>query len=203
MDRSKPWSFSSTVTSAFHPRSCSETVESSATSELIISHKSATSSCFPSMLFPLPCLCLLSIDLFACLVAASTPQHILTSGPILRNATVSDAAAIVNVLNAAFDPSPPFQYRYQFKDKYPVEHWRCTYESILQAISVPFFTLQVIVLPGNRGLGNGSLVSVAGWVDRRGPSKQDWNPGHSMSLRSLRLDQYRQELLCQTLALGT
>jgi hypothetical protein len=136
------------------------------------------------MLVLSPCLCLFLIYHVACLVAALTRQQFLPSGLTLRNATFDDAAAIANVLSAAFDPSPPFQYRYQFRDKYPVEHWRCTYEGVLQALAVPFFTLQVIVLPEHRGPGDGSLVSVAGWLDPRKLSKQDWNSGHGMFSRS-------------------
>ncbi|KAK5454987.1 hypothetical protein LTS15_005707 [Exophiala xenobiotica] len=141
------------------------------------------------MLVLSPCLCLLLIHHVACLVAASTRQQFLPSSLILRNATSDDAAAIANVLSAAFDPSPPFQYRYQFRDKYPVEHWRCTYESVLQALAVPFLTLQVIVLPENRGLGDGSLVSVAGWLDPRGLSRQDWNSGHALASKCSHKDE--------------
>lgn len=138
----------------------------------------------------MPWLCIIGLAYH--LVAASPAQVFLQDGPILRNATLDDAAAITHVIRDAFDPSPPFRYRYQFRDQYPAEHWRCMYEGIREGMALPFITVQVITLPANAassdgrrsvsedavGRGRGGdrqIVSVGVWADPRKVHDHSWN----------------------------
>ncbi|KAI1612673.1 hypothetical protein EDD36DRAFT_243620 [Exophiala viscosa] len=133
-------------------------------------------------------LCILLIYDITSVASASIPQQFLAhgttqqdaqqsldlvGGPVLRNATFADAWAIVDIVDAAFSPSAPTRYRYQFKDKYPQEHRQCMYEAYTEVFDPECIYVQVIQLPDHE-----DPVSVAVWVDAKKypfSDTQGWN----------------------------
>ncbi|KAH7381144.1 hypothetical protein DE146DRAFT_277847 [Phaeosphaeria sp. MPI-PUGE-AT-0046c] len=89
-------------------------------------------------------------------------QHPLISPPlpILRNATISDADDIASVVIAAFSPTPAWQYIYQFHATRPKEHHRCVRYGVMQALTSPEYTVQVIEAPPGSEL---SVAAAALW----------------------------------------
>ncbi|KAK4946316.1 hypothetical protein LTR10_014514 [Elasticomyces elasticus] len=145
-----------------------------------------------------PYLCILLIHRFVCIVASSIPPQQfldLSGGPILRNATIADVSAIVDIVDAAFSPSAPTKYRYQFKDKYPQEHRRCMYEAYLEVFDPEYVYVQVIELPASSGRGDSKPVSVAAWVDGKKVPTSDmqgwnqWNSGSALSSKCTHKDE--------------
>ena len=79
--------------------------------------------------------------------SSGSEQLPLSSNLTLRNATVSDADAITNIILAAFHDTPHWKYGYQYMDKYPREHHDCMYNQIHQALRLTDVYAQVALLP--------------------------------------------------------
>ena len=138
------------------------------------------------------CICVLLIHITyvtAASISEQFPAHGTTQrdgqqllsdagGPILRNATLADAWAIVDIVDAAFAPFASNKYRYQFRDKFPEEHRRCMYESYVEVGWLDYVYVQVIELPASSG--ETKPVSVAVWVDAWFASMTNFNL-HGMS----------------------
>lgn len=111
-----------------------------------------------------------SYGLFALLLsyslAAHTPQQEpFTTALYIRNATVSDAHAITNIIQAAFNHSAHWEYAYQFKDKYPQEHHDCFFHTIQFALGLKGVLAEVALLPNITAPHEPTPIAVALWVE--------------------------------------
>jgi GNAT superfamily N-acetyltransferase len=91
-------------------------------------------------------------------------QFPISTTPTIRNATISDAEAITNIVSSAFHDSPHWKYVYQFMDDYPKEHFNCMYHEALQVIPHPDVLTQVVLLPNNTSPHELVPVASAIWV---------------------------------------
>jgi ribosomal protein S18 acetylase RimI-like enzyme len=82
----------------------------------------------------------------------------------IRNATISDAKAITNIVSSAFHDSPHWKYVYQFMENFPEEHFNCMYREALQVIPHPDIITQVVILPNNTYPYEMIPVASAIWV---------------------------------------
>jgi hypothetical protein len=89
-------------------------------------------------------------------------QQPLTSQPRLRNATIEDADDIATVVIAAFSPTPPWKYIYQFSSEKPKEHHRCVRYGVMQGLTSPDYHAEVIEAPC-KVKGGLSVVAAALW----------------------------------------
>lgn len=93
--------------------------------------------------------------------------------PRLRNATLNDADAIVDIFTAAFDPMPDWQYLFPFRHDYPRDHKRCYRSTVMLYLTHPAAHTEVI--ESSSGSGR-RLVAAAVWV-------QNSSEAHSDALR--------------------
>lgn len=92
-------------------------------------------------------------------------QQTLQSHPVIRNATLEDVTAIVDILLDAFGPAPETRYIYQFRDQNPSYHRQCM-KQIAQRIlkQQPEDTIvHLIDAPVAKGSHETKAVSLAVW----------------------------------------
>jgi hypothetical protein len=93
------------------------------------------------------------------LAQCSQQQQPLLALPRLRNATLSDANAISEVVMAASEPLPSWQYMFQFRNSYPEEHVRCVRNQMVKLLENSSFHMEVIEAPA----GSVGLMAIAIW----------------------------------------
>jgi ribosomal protein S18 acetylase RimI-like enzyme len=82
----------------------------------------------------------------------------------IRNATMSDAKAITNIILSAFHDEPHWKYVYQFMDDFPEEHFNCMYRAARQVIPHPDVITQIVLLPNNTYPHGVIPVATSIWV---------------------------------------
>jgi hypothetical protein len=97
---------------------------------------------------------------YQCIYLVYCQQQVLSPQPRLRNATLEDADDIATVVVAAFSPMRDWQYIYQFREKYPKEHYRCGRFEIIQALNSSSFRVEVIEAPAGSNL---TVAAIAFW----------------------------------------
>ncbi|PVI04063.1 hypothetical protein DM02DRAFT_652080 [Periconia macrospinosa] len=110
--------------------------------------------------------CFLTFISFCGFRLATGQQQILGAQPLLRNASLKDADDIADVMDAAFSPTPSWQYLYPFSNKYPKEHHRCVRFGVVQALKAESYHIQLIEAPAENSL---TVAAVAIW--RQGTSQ--------------------------------
>ena len=104
--------------------------------------------------------CLIAI----CHASVTHPvQQPISSTPLLRNATITDAEAITSIILEAFFELPYIKYLYQFADDYPQDRHDCMYIDIHAALLIPDVLTQVALLPDNLEPHELVPVAVAIW----------------------------------------
>ena len=98
---------------------------------------------------------------------AQANQHILTSEPRLRTATLDDADDIATIVMAAFEPMPDWQYFRQFRHDFPEGHRECVRHGITQMLTNPDANTEVIEAPDGSAI---PLVAMATWSEHQIPS---------------------------------
>jgi len=94
------------------------------------------------------------------------PLYSVPGATELRNATLDDVDDITDIMVAAYSSTNFYNYCFQFRQKYPEEHWTCQRDGLRVSMEEykDQITVNVITSPTNEDPSVSKPVAVAAWA---------------------------------------